>query len=100
MYQLRSPWSLCRIAQAIAAGCGVESTVSALTRSGWRWATAQATAPPQSCPTTCALASPAASSRATTSATSSRRWYAARERGQAPGEYPRWSGDSVRSPAS
>ena len=53
---------------AIAPGCGVDRTVSELTRSGCQAPTAHACAPPQSWPTRCACARPAASSSATTSA--------------------------------
>src|SRR5947209_4007549 len=48
MYQLRCDWSLdeSRSDLVIAAGCGVDTTVSVRRRSGYRPPTCQATAPP------------------------------------------------------
>lgn len=71
MYALRRLWSACRKAQAMAAGCGVESTVTVATRSGCREARTQARAPPQSCPTTWIRSAPTSSASAMTSPTDS-----------------------------
>ena len=68
MYQDFNPWLLVRNDFIMAAGWGVDSTVSEVTRSGYKPATPHACVPPQSWPTMCAWSMPAVSSRATTSA--------------------------------
>ena len=91
-------WLLVNIALTNAAGCGTDRAVSDLSRSGRRAAASHATTAPQSCPTRCTGPRPATSMSSTTSSASSEQRYAHRGRGRAPGEYPLWSGATVRYP--